>query len=506
MGDTLLAARAYASAERPDAFHGIFQRFAAVAKAASQRCAVMIDGQEISYQALLERVHGCALGLYEVGVRRGDPVALLLPNGLDFIVASLATFAIGGVLLPLNPRFRDDEIQHCLESATPKAIYHTPALAPLLDGIPAAAVPRFTAANAEVVPDLPWLPDRSAGSPDDAAVYMFSSGSTGKSKRVTRTVGQIVREYEALAATVALSSADVILCTVPLYHAHGFGNAFMAALLSGGRLVLLSQEFNARAVLRTLEEQQVTILPAVPFMYKILGETRLSREPDLGPLRLLISAGAALPREVAERFYQVYGKPIGQLYGSTETGAICLNYQTPHDKPQSVGRPLAGVEVTIRGENGQTLGPNDTGEIWIRSPAMTRQYDHLPEQTAQAFAQDQFFAGDLGYLDADGDLFITGRKKLLVNVAGNKVDPLEVERIVLQHPAVAEAVVIGVEHAGYGELLKAVVVVHEGCSSTAAELIAHAASRLAEYKVPKEVEFRTAIPKSPLGKVLRKYL
>jgi long-chain acyl-CoA synthetase len=241
-------------------------------------------------------------------------------------------------------------------------------------------------------------------------------------------------------------------------------------------------------------------------MYKILSETRLVRQLDLTPLRLLISAGAALPQEVAERFHRIYGKPISQLYGSTETGVICLNYQTPLMKPQAVGRPLAGVEVMVRGAQGQTLGPKDVGEIWIRSPAMTRQYDDLPEQTAQAFAADYFFAGDLGYLDEDGDLFITGRKKLLVNVAGNKVDPLEVERIVLQHPAIADTVVIGVQHAGYGELLKAVVVVHEGHSVTAAELMAHAASRLAEYKVPKEVEFRTTIPKSPLGKVLRKYL
>jgi long-chain acyl-CoA synthetase len=372
--------------------------------------------------------------------------------------------------------------------------------------MPAAAVPRFTTAITAAVPDLPWVTDRTTANPDDPAVYMFSSGSTGKSKRVTRTVGQIVREYEALAATVGLTSSEVILCTVPLYHAHGFGNAFMAALLSGGRLVLLTQEFNARAVLRALEAQQVTMYPAVPFMYKMLSDTRISRPPNLASLRLLISAGAPLPQEVAERFHRVYGKPISQLYGSTETGAICLNLQASADKPTAVGRPLAGLHVSIRGERGETLGTKDVGEIWIQSPAMTMQYDGLPEQTAQAFAEDRFFAGDLGYLDEDGDLFITGRKKLLVNVAGNKVDPLEVERVVLQHPAIADAVVIGVEHAGYGELLKAVVVARDGHPVTAPEIMAHAMSRLAEYKVPREVEFRSEIPRSPLGKVLRKYL
>lgn len=487
--------------ERAD-FHS---RFARIARAFPGSQALSVDGQAVSYGELLEKIERCAAGLYARGCGIGSPIAVALPNSLDFVAITFATLAIGGILVPLNPKFKEDELRHYIETSAPQAVFYPPELEELITPLVGRETVRAHSAS-EVAADRPFVPppfiDQAA-----PALYMFSSGSTGKSKRVTRSQANLLAEYEAMVRTAGHTSDDRILCTVPLYHAHGFNNAMVAALLSGASLVLATAEFNPRSTMSLLVSEGVTVYPAVPFMFKMLCDTRFSERPDLSRLRLAFSAGAPLPEVVSARFAQLYGKTIGQLYGSTETGAITLNVQRQADKPGSVGRPIDGFEVQIREEDGDISPVNETGEIWIRTPAMTKGYDGLPEMTEQCFSGEYFFAGDLGHLDADGYLYVTGRKKLLINVAGYKVDPLEVEEVLARHPKIADSVVVGVEHAGYGEKIKAVVVPRAGAEScSASEVIEFASQNLAEYKVPKMVEFREDIPRSPLGKILRKYL
>lgn len=467
--------------------------------------AVVVDGAALSYGELLEQVDLCAAGLAAAGCGIGVPVAVALPNSLDFVIASLATFAIGGVLVPLNPKFKEDELRHYIETSAPRVILHPPSLDTLIESLAGPSTTR--AHSVAALSGNAHFEPVTGIDPQAPALYMFSSGSTGKSKRVTRTQANILAEYDALVRTAGISAEDCILCTVPLYHAHGFGNALLAALLTGGKLVLPGSEFNARATMNLLVSTGVTVYPGVPFMFKMLCDTRFAETPDLSRLRLAFSAGAPLPESVSARFSQLYGKTVGQLYGSTETGAISLNVLRQHDKPLSVGLPLSGFDIEIREEDGRVLGPGEAGEIWIRTPAATRGYDGLPEMTEECFAAGYFFAGDTGFRDLDGYLYVTGRKKLLINVAGYKVDPLEVEDVLMKHPQVADAVVIGVEHPGYGEKIKAVIVRQpEAGDCTEEELIAYAAEHLAEYKVPRTVEFRAEVPRSPLGKILRKYL
>jgi long-chain acyl-CoA synthetase len=483
----------------------IYGRFCEVANQSPDAQALIVDDTRYSYADLRQRIDGCASGLAKRGIQPGDAVALALPNGLDFVVASFAAFALDCFLVPLNPRFKEEELSHYLQQSRPKAILHSAALGPVLDALDIAPAVRATGVD-QLGPLEPGRAYPGVESQAQTGIYMFSSGSTGKSKRVTRTQAAVLFEYEATAKTVALSAKDCILCTVPLFHAHGFGNAMLASLLSGGRLVLLTAEFNARATMSALVEHGVTIYPAVPFMFKMLADTKFATAPNLASIRLLVSAGAALPEAVSQRFLELYAKPISQLYGSTETGAITLNLREPESKPTSVGLPLAGMGVEIRGENLEPLPPLSTGEIWVTSPAATHCYDGLPELSRECFVDGAFFAGDLGHMDHDGYLYITGRKKLLINVAGYKVDPLEVEAVLSRHPNVQESVVMGVAHAGAGERIKAVVVCKDPGACSAESLIEFAAAHLAEYKVPKTVEFRTEIPRSPLGKVLRKYL
>ena len=482
---------------------GIYLRFCRRVQESPNAPALIVDSQVCSYAELNERVKFCAAGMLSRGCAEGDAVASLLGSSMDFVVGALATFAIGGVLVPLNPRFQVDELRHYLGSSRPRAIVYSAALQEIVNGLElpiplrAHCFDEFSVAADTVAIDA---------DPHKACLYMFSSGSTGASKRITRTQAQLLAEYDAFSAAVALSPRDRVLCTLPLYHAHGFANAMMAALLSGAALVLTGGEFNARATLSAIASFGISIYPSVPFMLKMLAETRLAVMPDFSALRLVISAGAALPSDVQTRFAERFGVAISQLYGSTETGAMTINLLFAGSKPQSVGRPLPGYEFEIRAEDGRVCGAGESGEIWFQSPAMTRCYDGLANLTAEAFVDGWFFAGDMGHRDADGDLFVTGRQKLIINVAGNKVDPLEVEQVLAKHPKVAEAVVLGVPHSGTGERVKAVIVTHTPGSCSEPELIEFAEARLAPYKVPRLFEFRDEVPRNQLGKVLRKYL
>lgn len=483
----------------------VLSRLREAASIDGQRPALIVDGTSpLSFGGLLERVERSAAGLQALGCGPGVAVAVVLPNGVDFVVAALAVLACGAILVPLNPRFKDDELRHALQTSAVRVVVVAPETRTAAE---AAGGP-----GVHCVDHLPMLERASGASmlvcdPEAPALYMFSSGSTGKSKRITRTQAHLLAEFDALSVSASIGPADRILCTVPLYHAHGFCNAMLAALLSGAGMVLGMGEFNARATAGLIARHGVTVYPSVPFMIKMLGDTRFAEPPDFSRLRLVFIAGAPLPETVGARFAASFAVTVGQLYGSTESGAITLNVHHQVEKPTSVGRPLAGFEVEIRGDDGQPLPRGSNGDIWIRTPATTRAYDGLPDLTAESFVDDWFFAGDTGWMDQDGDLYVTGRKKLLINVAGYKVDPLEVEEVLGSHPAVAEAVVLGVPHAGYGERVKAVVVKRtEAPDCEEADLLAFCAVRLADYKVPKLVEFRDEIPRSPLGKILRKYL
>lgn len=466
--------------------------------------ALVVDGTHHTRADLLRRIENTAATLHAAGVRPGQAVAVAFPNSLDFVVASFASFALRAVLVPLNPRFTADELRHCLQLTSPAAILHPESISALLTEVAAAGTLRWTRTETAQGPGGE-VPQGESG-PTLTGLYMFSSGSTGKSKRVTRTQEQLLGEFDALAQCVALGESDRILCTIPLFHAHGFANAMMAALLSGGVLVIQGQEFNARATMQTLQEQHISVYPAVPFMFKMLTETQFATGVDLSALRLTFSAGAPLAPAVAARFFELFSRPVCQLYGSTETGAVSINTRHPLDKPSSVGRALPGTRLIVKDATGNALPPGQVGEIWVQASTATTAYDGLPDLTRECFAEGAFFTGDLGQVDTEGDLFISGRKKLLINVAGYKVDPLEVEAALAQHPQVGDVVVIGLAHAGAGERIKAVVVLREPSACTEQELIAFAATRLADYKLPRAIEFRTELPRSPLGKILREHL
>jgi long-chain acyl-CoA synthetase len=484
------------------------------AKNSPDRIAVIDGDTRLTYFELEEKVARMASRFTADRLRPGDVVASLLPNSCEMIIIVLAAMRCGAVVLPMNPQYKEGEIEFTLAETRPTAIFASPSHVSIVDGVLARVggdrpmcfrvgegtdswMPFAESMNAEgrIAP----LPEIDGSSP---GLWLYSSGSTGGSKKVSRSRAQLAAEAVAFQSTTGTAADDVFLCAVPLSHAHGLGNGLFAATYVGATLVV-HDRFDRRRFLRSVETDHVTIVPGSPFMFKVLAETKLDREPDLSSVRLCFTAGAPLARETFVACRERFGLSIRQLYGSTETGAASINLSEDIDATwDSVGAPLAGVEIDAFDESGQMLPPEEEGAIGIKSPAMFDRYE-IDELNATALRVGRFFAGDRGRVDAEGRVYLTGRDTLFINLAGNKVDPGELEALLSEHPKVIESVALGVTQRG-NEVVKAVVVTSEPCTS--AELLEFCRGRVADFKLPRIIEFRDEIPRNPLGKVLRKYL
>ena len=481
--------------------------------------AALVHGAErIDHAELAERVGRLAGGLAARGLGPGDPVALVMRDTPAFVIGFMAVTGLGAVAVPLNPHFKEAELGFCLQDCGVRAVIADADKARMCQDLVSGrngaveviaagdAGPGAVTVESLIAAHAP--PALTGAGPDDDAVFQYSAGCTGGPKRVPRTQHQLRFEADSLVATLGLTPADVLLSTIPLFHSYGMGCCMLAALRSGATLVLLqdAHPFVLRRdhALEVLEQERVTVFPTVPFILRLLAEA--PGRGDLSALRLCFSAAAALPRPTFDAFDERFGVPIRQLYGFTEAGAVSANLDVdPWTTWRSVGRPLEGVEVTILDPAGDAVEPGHIGEIAVRSRALTRGYAGLDELNRSVFRGDRFLTNDRGRLDADGRLHIAGRKRLLIDVKGDKVDPVEVEDVLAVHPKVREVVVVGVESGVEGEdIIKAVVVPDGACQSR--ELIRFARERLSNFKTPQMVEFRDEIPRSASGEVLRKYL
>jgi long-chain acyl-CoA synthetase len=493
------------------------------------RTAIVCDNIRMSYQELYTKVEGFSRGLNSIGLNQGDCVAFLLPNCPEFAIAFYAVAKLNGIVLPLNHLFKIEEIGYYLADSDVKVIITDSKRADLclkaisnINRTIELIVVDEVHSKSKYFHDLILVEEsesKAALSKSDDVLYQYSSGSTGRPKRVSRTQKNLYHEAKNFAETAKISSSDRILCVVPLYHAHGLGNCLLAAICNGATLVILEQSkqngisvevpfvFKVQRILDLIETEKITILPGVPYIFKAMAESPVSERADLSTVRLCVSAGNFLSKDVFDKFLTRFGLPIRQLYGCTEAGSISINLDENCEETwNSVGIPPKNVEIKIIDQDGNSLDTGVIGEVVIKSPTLTKAYHNLPEVNQQAFKDGAFFTGDLGKCDAARRLYITGRKKILIDTGGRKVDPVEIEDILLSHFKVKEAVVVGVKERHSGEIVKAVVVPNELEEFLEQELFSYCKKYLAEFKVPKIVEFRDEIPKSPLGKILRKQL
>lgn len=483
----------------------LYRMLASSAARFADKNAVETPEKSITYAELLRSVDAYSARLAAAGLGTGDPVLLLLPNGIEFIAAAFAIARLGAIIVPVNTSFRPKELRFYLQDAGPRAAITTPALAAQHGDLIREVSPDCAIMTTD---DLP-IGESVSGSVADRVFegplqFHYSSGSTGVPKRVMRTQAQLAIEMYGFTTSIGLSDADRVLAVIPMSHGHGFANCMLASMRVGATVVVLPS-FNRRQVFDALKDGGISVFPAVPFVYGILADSP-SIEPTRFPaLRLAFSGSVALEKKVFDAFRDKFGIPIRGLYGATEIGVALGNLgSTEGELWASVGKPLLDVEMKIVDESGKPVAAGEIGELRFRCPGMASGYAALKEETERSFVDGYFRTGDLGRTDADGNVFVTGRTRLFINVGGNKVDPAEVETVIAAHPAVSECVVIGVRAQGSHEIVKAVVIKSGECRAD--ELREWCRGKIADFKVPRIVEFRDEIPRSPLGKVLRKQL
>ncbi|MFQ5622703.1 MAG: acyl--CoA ligase [Paracoccaceae bacterium] len=469
----------------------------------------------ISYGALADQAMRIGAALNAGGIGRGDRVAIVLPNGPEMAAAFLCV-AGSASAAPLNPAYTRDEFAFYLGDLHARAVIveegsASPALkaaadlgVPVLrvgwDGAEPAGTFRFTAFGLEGRAGRP-----GPAQPQDEALVLHTSGTTSRPKVVPLTNANLAASARHIGETLKLSGEDAGLNIMPLFHIHGLVASLLSSMAAGAHVVC-TPGFDALRFFRWFEEARPTWVTAVPTMHQaILARARRNQAAlEASRLRFLRSSSSSLPPPVMREMEEVFGCPVIEAYGMTEAAHQMASSPLPPlpRKPGTVGI-AAGPEIALMDETGALKGRGGSGEIVIRGPNVFAGYENNPEANRTAFANGWFRTGDLGVMDADGYLTISGRLKEIINRGGEKIAPREVDDVLQDHPAIAQVVTFAVPHDKLGEDVAAVVVFRDGESAEASELRAFAAERLAAFKVPSRIIVRDEIPKGATGKLQR---
>ena len=473
------------------------------------RTAVVVPEKNLrlSYENLLQQVMDMAGALASLGIAPGDRIAIVLPNGLAALVSFLAA-SVAGTAAPLNPAYRHDEFLFYLEDTSARLVICPPAGAE--EARRAAAERSIPVVAAEMdefgVVRLHGAPEKApspTAEPAGTALVLHTSGSTGRPKRVPLHHRHLALSAQNVAATYSLTPADVSMCIMPLFHVHGLVASVLATFASGGT-VLVPGRFDALSFWRNVARHRVTWYSGVPTMHQLLL-ARLhgkGKPADADSLRFVRSCSTPLNVKVIHDIEAVFGVPMVEAYGMTEAAhQMSSNPLPPQERRHgSVGKPQ-GVEISVMGAKGVHLHHSHRGEIVIRGRNVFRGYENNPDANASAFVDGWFRTGDEGFLDSHGYLHITGRLKEQINRAGEKISPREIDKVLLTHPAVAEAVTFGFPHPQLGEEVAAAVCLHEPRSEE--EILAYCREHLAEFKCPKKLYIVERIPQTATGKIRR---
>lgn len=481
--------------------HFIDELRSSFAERANQTALVYQD-RRYSYAELDARARHCAALLRELGVGRGDRVVLWTPGRLPFLAAHLGALYAGAVSLPLNPRFTREEMLYFLADSGARAAVVGDEQRGVLEELQ-SELPELAA----VVPDqAAWdapaarFREPSIGR-DDACLILYSSGTTGRPKGVVHTPANLASSLHALKECWRFTADDVLVHLLPLFHIHGLSFAAHLSLLCGACL-LMEDAFHPRRSLELVGRG--TVFMGIPTFYRaFLDRPEFRRAADgWRNVRLFTCGSAPMPAEILSELQSILERPVINRYGMTEAHVIT---SLPLDGPWpagSVGRPLAGIEARIVGEDGAAADAGEVGTVHIRGPNLFREYWGRPDATREAFADGWFDTGDLGRFDADGCLTLVGRKNDLIITNGLNVYPPVVERVIDECPGVRESAVVGVADRRRGERVVAVVV-RSDPRLTEGDLQAHWRDRLVDYQRPASVVFVDALPRNAMGKVLR---
>jgi long-chain acyl-CoA synthetase len=466
--------------------------------------AIRDDGGPQTYQQLAGWAAG--LGTYLAAQTRQSNVGLLLPAGSGFVASFYGILLAGKSVVPINFMLGEREIRHVLADSGLDTVVTIGPLAGKLEGTPIKIVDltQLPRSPAGVVPTAAPCPSRNA---NDPAVLMYTSGTSGLPKGVILSYGNLQSDVDACIEHARLQHKHKFLGVIPLFHAFGMTAMMLAPIQLAAQVIYLSR-FSPVGTLNAIREHGVSLVFAVPSMFGAIAHLKNASADDFKSIYALISGGEPLPAAVRDGFEKRFNVPIYEGYGLTETSPV-ISLNTPHDhRPGSVGRTVPGVTVKITDDQGQAVPQGESGEVWLKGPMIMKGYHNLPQDTAAVMTTDDFFkTGDLGRVDDDGYLYITGRKKDLIIVAGEKASPREIEEVVLRHPAVADAAIVGKKDPSRGEVVVAFVIAKEGQALKPDELREFCRTQgLPQWKIPREVFIQRDLPRSATGKVLKRVL
>ncbi|MBI4318216.1 MAG: long-chain fatty acid--CoA ligase [Chloroflexi bacterium] len=517
------------------------------AKRFPNRAATVFLGATLTYRQIDEAGNAFAAALADIGVRKDDRVALLLPNCPQDVIAYYGALKAGAVLVPTNPLYVEHELEHQFRDSGAETVVTLTKFYPILRKVqPRTAVKNVIVTNIkDFFPPLIRLlftlakekkdghrvkVDAGPGSysftdllktyagrshvanvgADDVALLQYTGGTTGLSKGAMLTHANLVANTVQTRRwlTDLQDGQEVMLAVLPFFHVYGMTVAMNMGVSCGATLVLLPR-FDLHDVLKTINKHRPTIFPGVPTMYVAINNAPNVARYNLRSIRACISGAAALPVEVQQRFEELTGGKLVEGYGLTEASPV--THSNPIyglRKAGSIGLPFPDVEAKIVDvDTGLAdLGIGEVGELVVRGPQVMRGYWNMPEESARVLRNGWLHSGDIARMDQDGYFFIVDRKKDMIIAGGYNIYPRDVEEVLFQHPKVKEAVVAGVPDRYRGETVKAYVVLNDGETATEEEIVEFCRGRIARYKVPTAVEFRTELPKTLIGKVLRRIL
>jgi long-chain acyl-CoA synthetase len=523
----------------------LYSHLAAQAAKTPRRIALDFLGARLNYARLYQLAENLAGALSARGIQPGDRVALLLPNCPQFVISYLALMRLGATAMLLNPLNVERELIFKFNDSGSRALIALDLLSQRVNNIrqeveldllvytglqdflpfpkkllfpikraldknmPKVEIARDAATHrlADLLKETGRAP-QTAIDPESMAVLIYSGGTTGLSKGIMLSHRALIANLSQACAWVHMDSGDSLLAVLPLFHGFGMSVCMNAPLSCGGTVILLPR-FDAGQVLKTIDKARPRLFAGVPTMFIALKEHPAIDKCDLKSLRGIFVGAAPLPLAVMTEFEQRTGAKLIEGYGLTEAvTAISCNPLDGLQKPGTIGIPFPDVTWKIMDlDTGtQQMPQGQAGEIVLTCPDLMTGYLNQPELTAQTIRDGWLYTGDIGVMDSDGYITIVDRKKDLVIVSGFNVFPSEIDEVLHQHPAVAEAVAVGLPHPVKGEFIKAYVVLKKGCQATPRDIIDFCNENLSAYMVPKEVAIRADLPKSMIGKVLRRAL
>lgn len=456
--------------------------------------------------AFLELVEECERRLAESRFKAGQRLALLLPNSPIMLAATVAVWRLGGTVVPIDYRGGYVSLIKQLRHADVFAAITFMGCANLVPLISEEGIPCIITSLDEPGETIAGRSCTEENS--DTAVIFFTSGTTGEAKAVPLTHASLIAEIDACVEHIdTLTEDDTFLNVLPNFNALGFVCGALIALVKGSRQVVLQNFLPTDSAMSAMRDASVSIVPAVPTMIALMLSAAMRGVTPPSSLRYILSGGDRLPSEFGRRSAKLLGAPVIEGYGVTEASSVvCLSPGKDKAKDGTVGTMLSCVEGEIRGDDGTVLAPGEEGHLWIRGASVAESYYRNPELTAQRFVDGWFDTCDIAKLDEDGYLTLVGRTTDVMFVGGFKVYAAEVEKVLMQHHAVAEAAVIGVPRSISGEIVKAFIVLKNGEKATARELTEYCRKRLSYYKVPRIIDFLDKMPRSSVGEILKRKL